>query len=115
MIAGLVLSFVLAYQNDVFAYILPHLYPYNNADLNDLETYLEYSYFYTYTRMACYYLGALFGCYYFTYKKELADGQDGSTLHQIKDKLTNPWIRLVIYLLSLVIMAIMFIFLHNEA
>jgi hypothetical protein len=84
IVGGLVLSFVLAYNQDVLAYILPHLYPYNTADLNDLETYLEYSYFYTYTRMACYYLGVLFGCHYFTYKKELAAGEDESMLHRIK-------------------------------
>ena len=36
-------------------------------------------------------------------------------LHQLKEKLTNPWLRLVIYVLSFIIMAIMFIFIQKEA
>ena len=71
---GVIIAFIQPYINSVKAYILPQLYPYNTASLDDLETYLQFAYFYTYTRVGTYYLGALFGCYYFTHRKEENEG-----------------------------------------
>ena len=68
IVLGLLVSYLSAYNHGVLAYILQHLYPYGTANLDNLSDYLHYSYFYTYTRIACYYLGAMFGFQYFWHK-----------------------------------------------
>ena len=69
-ITGLVVSFVMCYNNEVKAYILPHIMPYGTTTIDTgLKDYFNYAYFPTYTRFATYYLGACFGYYFYQHSK----------------------------------------------
>ena len=115
---GLLCSFIQCFiQKDLYAYILPQIAPYNTATTDDLETYLQYSYFYSYTRISVYFLGALFGILYFEYKEEMSrldsSAIGNSILASWAQALKNSTVRYFTYFISVLILAF-FLWLNYE-
>ena len=60
-------SFIYAYQNNIYAFVLTHLSN-GTATFSNVNDYFSYAYFKTYTRMPMYFIGVIFGYHYFMWK-----------------------------------------------
>jgi hypothetical protein len=45
IVFGLGFTYLMSYNHDILAYIIPHFYPHGTAYLSDIDNYLTYTYF----------------------------------------------------------------------